>query len=128
MATETRRVQLGRVSATPAALRFCEERDVDLVELLRRHALCEWGDVDAEDRRANEQALRDGTRVLSSFRQADGAKLWIITDGLSDACPACWAGIGACEPEKGSRHAGLHFRDDLPPRRLTTTVLLPSDY
>jgi len=46
---------------------------------LGRHVRGDWGDVDAEDRAANDRALREGTRVLSSYR-AGGVKFWVITE------------------------------------------------
>jgi hypothetical protein len=33
-----------------------------------------------------------------------------------------------CEPDKGVWANGMHFRDDLPPRRPSTTVMRPEDY
>jgi hypothetical protein len=36
--------------------------------------------VDAEDTQANERALWDVERLLSSYRTAAGVKFWIITE------------------------------------------------
>ena len=47
---------------------------------LRRHAAGDRGDLCVEDRAVNEQALRDGQRLLSSYRSASGVPFWIITD------------------------------------------------
>jgi hypothetical protein len=49
-------------------------------EFLLRHRHGDWGDLDPEDRRANERALRLGDRLLSSYRTRLDAKLWIITE------------------------------------------------
>lgn len=49
-------------------------------EFLDQHARGEWGDVDAQDKEANEAALRDGTRILSSYKTKAGVKLWVITE------------------------------------------------
>lgn len=126
-ATPFARFELGRVVATPGAVALAEREGLDLPGLAAQHAAGDWGEVDAEDRAANEAALEHGTRVLSAYG-APPSRLWIITDGLTDACPACWAGIGVCEPDAGSWQGGMHFRDDLPPRRQTTTILLPEEY
>jgi hypothetical protein len=75
----------------------------------------------------NDAALEDGGRILRVY-DVRGETVWIITDAETDVCPACWAGIGACDPDKGEWHADIHFRTDLPPLRLATTVMLPSDY
>ena len=49
--------------------------------MLRRHLQGDWGDVDADDAKANDQALTWGNRVLSSYRSETGEKLWVITEG-----------------------------------------------
>jgi len=121
------RFQLGRVVATPAALELAEADRIDVRTLLRRHMSGDWGDVGAEDRKANEDALANGARILSVYGKGE-RRIWVITDALTDVCPACWAGLGTCEPLKGEWQAGTHFRTDLPERRVSTTVLLPSDY
>jgi hypothetical protein len=95
--------------------------------LLRRHQVGDWGDTGEEDSEANAQALRDGSRLVSWYT-THGVKVLVITDGLTDVCPACWAGLGECEPEKGEWISGTHFRTDEPPRRVSTTVMLPTDY
>ena len=71
------RFELGRVVATPGALDLLARWDLD--DLLRRHHRGDWGEMDAHDRRANERALRDGARLLSSYPVGDG-KVWIITE------------------------------------------------
>ena len=58
------RFPLGRIFATPGALAL----GVDLAGYLRRHHCGDWGDeLCAEDKQANEDALRHGTRLLSRF-------------------------------------------------------------
>ena len=71
-------VPLGQVVATPAALGTLTSPDI--VAALRRHASGDWGDVDAEDRAANDEALSDGTRLLSAYKSADGTRFWVITE------------------------------------------------
>ena len=75
------RVPLGRLCATPGALRAAETvGQVALLELVRRHATGDWGELSADDWRANERALRDGTRLLSAYRLSTGVRVWIITE------------------------------------------------
>ena len=57
---------LGSVVATPGALEVLEETGTDALELLRRHAAGDWGEVPPEDARENERSVRNGWRVLSS--------------------------------------------------------------
>ncbi len=128
-----RTLELGRVVVTTNCLRRLTIDDElavlvqmrDIAPLLHRHASGDWGDV--SDPWVNRAALDDGGRILSVY-DVRGHTVWIITDGESDACPACWTGVGRCKPGLGEWHNGIHFRTDLPARRLSTTVLLPEDY
>lgn len=52
----------------------------ELMRALRRHARGDWGELDDEDRRANDRALKEGSRLLSAYRTSDGVKFWIITE------------------------------------------------
>jgi hypothetical protein len=70
---------LGRVVATPGALRVLSEIGEDPFDLLARHALGDWGELCAFDRRQNEIALRDGYRVLSSYDVLED-RVWVITE------------------------------------------------
>ena len=70
---------LGRILATPGALRALRESDEDLLHLLSRHASGDWGDLDAHDRRENGLALKNGWRLLSSY-PVGGDRVWIITE------------------------------------------------
>ena len=68
---------LGRLVATPGALAL----GVDLLPYLRRHARGDWGDLCADDRAANEAAVRAGDlRILSAYQVRDGVRLWILTE------------------------------------------------
>ena len=51
-----------------------------VAECLRRHAKRDWGDLDEQDKKENELSLREGFRILSSYRYKDGKKIWIITE------------------------------------------------
>jgi hypothetical protein len=93
------RFPLGQTVATPGALEALDRSRQSPAEFLSRHVSGDWGEVDAEDQKANEQALIDGTRLLSAYRTSLGVKFWIITEAVDDA---------------GSRAA--------------TTILLPSEY
>jgi hypothetical protein len=45
-----------------------------------RHARGDWGDVDAHDKRANDAAVKQGTRIVSAYVLDDGTRVWIITE------------------------------------------------
>lgn len=55
------------------------ERFVDLGYLIWRHSTGDWGDLDPEDKQANEDAVELGNRILSAY-QFQGHKVWIITE------------------------------------------------
>ena len=71
---------LGRILATPGALRALQTANADPLHYLVRHAAGDWGALDAEDRAANERALCTGERLLSAYQLADGQRLWVITE------------------------------------------------
>ena len=74
------RFSLGRIFATPGALAALAEAAENPDTYVLRHATGDWGDVCAEDAAENELALREGFRLLSSYRTGKGVKLWIITE------------------------------------------------
>jgi len=70
---------LGRVVATPGALKLLTEARTHPFEYLTRHAAGDWGELCAFDRRQNEMALREGYRVLSSY-DVSAERVWVITE------------------------------------------------
>jgi hypothetical protein len=71
-------VPLGRTVATPAVLGTVSQSDI--VAALRRHAVGDWGEVDPDDRAANDNALQSGERLLSVYRTASGITFWVLTE------------------------------------------------
>lgn len=53
----------GQIVATPQALTVIEEARQDPMFFLNRHLAGDWGEVDDEDKQANDDALRDGDRI-----------------------------------------------------------------
>ncbi len=73
--------ELGRVIATPDALDALQENNANITELLIRHVGGDWGDLSNEDRLENEQSVKNGWRILSSYPLNNkGDKVWIITE------------------------------------------------
>ncbi len=65
----------------------CENTDFAkfVQQSLNRHVKGDWGDVDDEDKQANDQALKQGTRLLSAYNDDRFPKrgistIWIITE------------------------------------------------
>lgn len=81
----TMKFGLGRLVATPAALEAIGRAGQDPLFFLERHARGDWGEVDAEDGKLNDEAVRDGSRILSAYRTLKGEKVWIITEAEGDA-------------------------------------------
>jgi len=80
--------ELGRVVATPGALRALEENAVDVWGLLQRHVNGDSGCVPEEDKLENIRCIDKGGRVMSSYPLNDRSDvLWIITE--SDRSSTC---------------------------------------
>ena len=74
---------MGQIVATPGALSLLEQHGISAAALLRRHVRGDWGDLGREDRKANEEAVRNGGRIFSSY-QLKSEKVWIITEVTGD--------------------------------------------
>jgi hypothetical protein len=70
----------GQLVATPGALEALEESGQSPAEFLSRHVAGDWGEVCAEDKILNDDALECGARLLSSYTTSKGVKIWIITE------------------------------------------------
>lgn len=70
----------GRLVATPAVMEATKKVGQGIEPLLRRHLSGDWGDICDEDRELNNDALKLGNRLLSSYTLSDGVKVWIITE------------------------------------------------
>lgn len=90
---------LGRVLSTPGALAAIEAAGQSPSDFLDRHLVGDWGTVGEEDWGLNNEALTNGSRILSAYRTLRGKAIWIITEA---------------ENEQGRREA--------------TTLLLPEEY
>ena len=71
---------LGHVVMTPGVAAL----GIDVLPYLNRHAHKDWTELDGHDRRANEQAVKNGGRILSAYDVllADGEteRIWVITE------------------------------------------------
>jgi hypothetical protein len=72
--------QPGMLVATPGALAALGRSGQSPADFLRRHNRGDWGEVDGHDRQANWAALREGGRLLSSYRTPRGEEVWVITE------------------------------------------------
>jgi hypothetical protein len=113
-----------RVLSTPGALRTAEAHRIDIVELLEKHVTGQWDDLDPEDRAANYEALDTGARIISWFGEGD-ARLMIITEAKTSACPQCLGYSGRVDPDCAACDGDGELLEE---RRLGTTVLRPDEY
>lgn len=47
---------------------------------MARHKTKDWGDLDEEDKRLNDEAVLNGDRILSAYHHEKFPKIWIITE------------------------------------------------
>lgn len=71
---------LGQTVATRGALAAMQQLEVSPLALLSRHQRGDWGNLDKEDKQANEEALTCGGRVFSSYQVTEAVKFWVITE------------------------------------------------
>jgi hypothetical protein len=72
---------LGHVVATPGASEVIERRGLDAGFVLLRHVTGDWGDLDDEDKTANDHALVGGNTIRSVYgREGDPDRLYVITE------------------------------------------------
>jgi hypothetical protein len=72
--------RLGQVAASPAALKAIDDSGQTPDFFLDRHAQGDWGEVDAEDGRANDEAVVNGDRIVSAYRTLKNVRIWIVTE------------------------------------------------
>ncbi len=71
--------ELGMVVGTPGAAAVMRKHDLHPLVLIARHASGDWGTLDDSDLLANEQALREGGRLMSVYVFGPD-RLWVITE------------------------------------------------
>ncbi len=71
---------LGQIFLTIGAKEVLEESNQTPDEFLAQHQSGNWGLVCEDDRRENELSIKEGFRILSSYKTSLGEKLWIITE------------------------------------------------
>jgi hypothetical protein len=76
--------ELGMIVATPGAL--LDFGPALIAELLSRHAVGDWGDLDAHDRRENERSVGEGFRIFSAYDTPAGRACKITEADRSSTC------------------------------------------
>jgi hypothetical protein len=73
-------LDIGRMVATPGALKALAEAEQTPLEFLIRHMNGDWGEVCPEDWAENDLSVHEGFRILSAYTLKTGVKIWIITE------------------------------------------------
>ena len=68
----------GRLMITRNALDVLPRSEINAA--IGRHLRGDWGDVCESDKGVNDDALKNGGRLLSVYHTKDGVKFWIITE------------------------------------------------
>ena len=74
------RFPIGQTYITPGAEEALMIAGQTGIEFLRRHVSGDFGELSDEDLSESELSLREGFRVLSTYRTSRGTRLWIITE------------------------------------------------
>jgi hypothetical protein len=75
------RFNLGRIVATPGALRLLAQHQINPLSLIARHVTGDFGELCTDDLRENERAIEEGLRVFSSYVLPNtDEKVWCITE------------------------------------------------
>lgn len=72
--------RLGALLITQGAIMALVMANASAFDLLKRHAYGDWGEMEEEDKRANDAALKEGGRLFSAYTLSTGERLWIITE------------------------------------------------
>ena len=81
--------ELGQLCYTPGAQDVMLRYQVNAFQLLTRHVTGDWGDLCKEDADSNNEALKEGTRIFSSYvlpppvsegQSLVPCKIWVITE------------------------------------------------
>lgn len=69
---------IGRLVMTRGAEKVLNRED--MFGAVSRHLAGDWGELDDEDRQANDDAVQLGDRILSAYVDRHQTKFWIITE------------------------------------------------
>lgn len=71
-------VQLGMICASRRVTMELDKHQVN--DLLRRHMIGDWGDIDGDGWERNEKALAHDSKVISSYLVGDVRRCLVITE------------------------------------------------
>ena len=71
---------LGQIVATPGAIELLSRYSLSPMTFIERHVSGDGGCLCPEDVLENQRAVKNGSRVFSSYEIAGGERLWCITE------------------------------------------------
>ncbi len=74
------RFAMGRLLITPGAVDVLQEAEELPSTFLRRHVSGDWGNLSQDDRKMNDEALFNCSRIFSSYETSRKEVIWIITE------------------------------------------------
>lgn len=78
--TKENRFHPGRIGSTPGAILAFALSDTSIKAILTRHLQGDWGDVVEDDKKANDEALYCGGRLVSAYDLPGSDQVWVITE------------------------------------------------
>lgn len=78
---------LGQIFLTIGAKEALEEAEQNAFDFLSRHQTGDFGLVCKDDWKENEVSIKEGFRILSSYKTNLGEKIWIISE--ADRSSSC---------------------------------------
>jgi hypothetical protein len=70
---------LGEIVIRPRAALLMQNLRINPASPFLRHVTGDWGDVSNDQRRTNEEAVREGGRILSAYGQGN-MRIYVITE------------------------------------------------
>ncbi len=74
----------GALLSTPGASEAFQRNNQTPFEFLQRHLQGDWGEMCPEDKLLNDEALVDGSRLMSAYQLKDNTKIWCITEAVGE--------------------------------------------
>ncbi len=72
---------LGQIACTPGALQALSAEGITGAQLLQRHEIGDWGDLEESDLQENTLSVVEGFRILSAYTLSHiNVKIWVITE------------------------------------------------
>ncbi len=80
---KNRKVYLGTTTITLGInTRMMEDTEfaIFVIDSLKRHSDCDWGDIENENKMLNDEAFKTGSRIISRYQYNDNTFISIVTE------------------------------------------------